>query len=80
MLRSFGASLSFEEPGEMDDWEDGGDSAYVERVLEREMKMKREEKLSGMVDREEEEDVGDGCCIKTREMESDCLWRIHGGV
>jgi hypothetical protein len=80
MLRSFGASLNFEEPGEMDDWEDGGDSAYVERVLEREEKMNREEKSNGTVYREEEEDVGDGCCITTRDVESDCLWRIHGAV
>lgn len=64
----------------MDDWEDGGDSAYVERVLEREVKMKREEKSIAMVGREEEEDVGDGCCITIRDVESDCLWRIHGGV
>ena len=80
MSRSFGASLSFEEPGEMDDWVDGADSAYVERVLEREEKMKRGEKSSGTVYREEEEDVGDGCCIMTRELESDCIWRVHGHV
>lgn len=79
MLKSFGANLSFEsEAGEWycrtEDLEIGGDLAYVERVLDREEKMKRG------VYRAEEDDVGDSCCIMTRDVESDCIWRIHGGV
>jgi hypothetical protein len=77
MLRSFEGSLSFENGSEglcgSGDWEDGGDSAYVERVLE------REERMKVRVYRDEE-DVGDGCCITIREVESDCIWKIHGGV